>query len=390
VPLEPGSFFGEGSLISGRRRTATVVAGERCVLVKIPRRAMSRLVKSVPEVKRAIDEAFVLRKLQNTLAPSNATGDLQALAAASVVETFKPGEALFEEGAPPNGLHVIRRGAVSISVRGAGRERTLAYLPAGNVVGEMALFSPTGKRTATVRATTLTETIRVPLETIREYLQQHEDLASDLQELATHRLIENAHGIGERNTSDLVSFLMSAGAGEATDLLLIDESLCVRCDNCEKACADTHGGVSRLDREAGPTFASVHVPTSCRHCENPRCMTDCPPDALRRHPNGEVYVLDNCIGCGNCASFCPYGVIQMAAVDPSPRPGVLARLLFGAGSKPKAPPADAPKHAVKCDLCRDVKGLHDRPGHTACVSSCPTGAIVRVNPKKYVDQLLPR
>ena len=35
-------------------------------------------------------------------------------------------------------------------------------------------------------------------------------------------------------------------------MLLIDESLCVRCDNCEKACADTHEGTSRLNREGGP------------------------------------------------------------------------------------------------------------------------------------------
>ena len=28
------------------------------------------------------------------------------------------------------------------------------------------------------------------------------------------------------------------------------------------------------------------------------------------------------------------------------------------------------------------------PGRTACVSSCPTGAILRVNPKQYVDELM--
>ena len=68
----------------------------------------------------------------------------------------------------------------------------------------------------------------------------------------------------EPDTGNLVSFLLSQGLGEATDVLLIDESLCVRCDNCEKACADSHDGTSRLDRQAGPTFANIHVPTSCR------------------------------------------------------------------------------------------------------------------------------
>ena len=116
-------------------------------------------------------------------------------------------------------------------------------------------------------------------------------------------------------------------------MLLIDESLCVRCDNCEKACAETHHGVSRLNREAGPTFATLHVPTSCRHCEHPHCMNDCPPDAIHRAPNGEVFIDDNCIGCGNCERNCPYGVIQMAAV-PEKKPSLLSWLFFGRGNGP--------------------------------------------------------
>ena len=67
----------------------------------------------------------------------------------------------------------------------------------------------------------------------------------------------------EPEPGNLISFLLAQGIGEATDVLLIDESLCIRCDNCEKACADSHDGTSRLDRQAGPTFANIHVPTSC-------------------------------------------------------------------------------------------------------------------------------
>ena len=65
-------------------------------------------------------------------------------------------------------------------------------------------------------------------------------------------------------------------------MLLIDEDICVGCDFCEQACAATHDGTSRLNRKAGPTFAHIHVPTSCRHCEDPSCMKDCPPDAIQR------------------------------------------------------------------------------------------------------------
>jgi Fe-S-cluster-containing dehydrogenase component len=66
--------------------------------------------------------------------------------------------------------------------------------------------------------------------------------------------------MASRESGSLISFLLQQGIGEATDVLLIDETLCVRCDNCEKACADVHDGTSRLDREAGPTFARSTCP----------------------------------------------------------------------------------------------------------------------------------
>jgi len=40
------------SLISGRRRSATIVAGANCVLIETPRRSMNRLINSVEAVKR--------------------------------------------------------------------------------------------------------------------------------------------------------------------------------------------------------------------------------------------------------------------------------------------------------------------------------------------------
>jgi Fe-S-cluster-containing hydrogenase component 2 len=181
---------------------------------------------------------------------------------------------------------------------------------------------------------------------------------------------------------DIISFLMQQGLGEATDVLLIDETLCIGCDHCEKACADTHGGTSRLDRAAGPTYASVHVPTSCRHCEHPHCMTDCPPDAIRRAPNGEVFIEDSCIGCGNCERNCPYGVIQMTG--PAGDPTSLASwLLFGRGAAPgerrEAAGDSGAKLAVKCDMCKDLAG------GPACVRACPTGAAVRTSPREFVQ-----
>lgn len=188
----------------------------------------------------------------------------------------------------------------------------------------------------------------------------------------------------DAESGSLITFLMQQGIGEATDVLLIDQSLCVRCNNCEKACADVHDGTSRLKREAGPSMAQIHVPTSCRHCEHPHCMKDCPPDAIQRSQNGEVFIADTCIGCGNCQQNCPYGVIQMALIDPKRRrPSLLSWLTLGLGPEPgvekQSHDHDLLKHAVKCDMCKDLSG------GPACVRACPTGAAVRVSPEKFID-----
>src|SRR3569833_1800387 len=152
-------------------------------------------------------------------------------------------------------------------------------------------------------------------------------------------------------------YLMSHGLGEATSVLVIDETSCVGCDQCEKACAATHDGVSRLDRSAGPSLHSLHLPTSCRHCEHPHCMRDCQTSAIHRLPNGEVFIDETCIGCGNCEENCPYGVIQMAQKET--KLSLLERLR---GVKP----AEAAKTAVKCDVCASLKG------GPACVRAKPT------------------
>ena len=287
---------------------------------------------------------------------------------------------MFSEGDDADGLHLIRSGSVSVTRNIGGREIVTTYVAAGNYIGEMALLGQS-KRSATVSATVATESIFLSADVFQQLLLSQTGLRERVQDTMKDRLSENLRMEAAPDAGDLISFLMQQGLGEATDVLLIDESLCVGCDNCEKACAETHGGTSRLDRSAGPTYAQVHVPTSCRHCEDPHCMKDCPPDAIRRASNGEVFIEDSCIGCGNCERNCPYGVIQMAG-EKEKAPGLLSWLMTGHGPAPgERQPLDASgslKKAVKCDMCKDLKG------GPACVRACPTGAALRMSPAEFV------
>jgi len=185
-----------------------------------------------------------------------------------------------------------------------------------------------------------------------------------------------------REGTSVIADFIKYGVVESTDVLIIDETKCIRCDNCVSACAATHGGQTRLNRRPGPSFGSIHVPVACRHCEGAPCLQDCPPgDAIVRDSAGVVRIdEDKCIGCGNCARFCPYGVIFMVEATKK------ANLLQGVWQEALAM-ADMLSGkkkekikrgiAVKCDLCHDIYG------GPACVRSCPTGAAIRVKPDYF-------
>ncbi len=377
ITLRHGQFFGEMGLLSGRRRSATVRAtgSEPCVLLEIPRRAMHRLIASHPEIQHGIDRVFAQRAIQARIAPEVPASDLAAVVQSARLERYAAGEILFTQGAFGDCLYLIRKGSIMITRVIGGREIVLSYLAAGNYLGEMALLNDT-PRTANARAAVETEVLRLEGAAFKALLARSPDLRRKVEAKYQERLLHTARMEVRPQAGNLLAFLMAQGLSEATEVVLIDENLCVECNHCEWACADTHHGTARLDRSAGQSFASVRIPTSCRHCEHPHCMKDCPPDAIHRAPNGEVFIADNCIGCGHCRDNCPYGVIRMA-VKKRKRAWLPAWILFGWGHGPGEGQADAigNAQAVKCDLCATL------PGGPACVRACPTGAAFRASPE---------
>jgi Fe-S-cluster-containing hydrogenase component 2/CRP-like cAMP-binding protein/thioredoxin reductase len=393
VPIEEGSIFGEVGLISGRRRGATIRAAEDTIVVEISRLAALKLQSQVPSAKKEIERISIERQLLQMFGSGLTREDIAPLVAAAEVQDKRAGEVVIEEGADDKDVYIIRRGSMIVEKQLGDKPVFLSYLPAGSYVGEMAAIDGS-KRTATVKAAIKAEVIRLPGEGFVELLDRNPALREKAMTEMDARRRTNAFIESRKDDFDgavdlysqTAKFLVDEGLGEATDVLLIDEKLCIGCDNCEKACADSHEGLSRLDREAGKTYAHLHVPTSCRHCEHPHCMADCPPNAIKRGPDGEVFIDETCIGCGNCQRNCPYGVIRM---DPKPpkKPSLLQWLLFGTGPGPgeasyawrkKHGDPETPKQAIKCDMCAGIEG------GPACVRACPTGAAIRVSPDKFL------
>src|SRR3984885_8971472 len=95
--LTRGEFFGEMSLLSGRPRTETAIAGPGCVLVETPRRTMLKLMNSNAAVRDGIDWIFVVRELKSQFAPLAPLRDLREIGAKVSMRRFKAGEIIFKE-----------------------------------------------------------------------------------------------------------------------------------------------------------------------------------------------------------------------------------------------------------------------------------------------------
>lgn len=383
--LTAGQFFGEMSLLSGRPRIGDAKVSGDTILIETPRRTMVKLMAANREVADGIETVYLQRTLQQFFAPSVSYSALRDIAQRVTTSRFNKGETVYSEGDTGDRLYLIRSGTVALTSRRDGQDLAVGHPQSGQIFGQMALMGDPVRRESAVAAVR-TELIEIEQQEFLALLRKSPESVPALQRETSGQLQQASRMESVPEAGSVISFLLEQGVGEATDALVIDETLCIGCDNCEIACAETHDGVSRLDRKAGMRFAHVNLPVACRHCEQPHCMKECPPDAIHREPSGEVFIDDSCIGCGNCETNCPYDVIKMS-YEPPEKPGLLQWLLMGRGPGPGEDPLAEPteaaksagKKAVKCDACVG------RDAGPACVQSCPTGAAIRLGPADFVD-----
>ena len=152
----------------------------------------------------------------------------------------------------------------------------------------------------------------------------------------------------------------------------IDTTTCIGCKACEVACQEWNDLpiVPTLQSGTYQTLPQLHSQywnlirfdertngdgdmmwlmrkDQCMHCAEPGCLAACPaPGAIVQYENGIVDVdASKCIGCGYCATGCPFDVPKFH---------------------------EASGKMAKCTLCVDRVGVGLEP---ACVKACPTGCL---------------
>jgi len=388
--LEAGDIFGEMTCMNSYPRSATVRAAEDVSVLEMGRNVLYILQRS-RQSRAMLDDRYRRRAIDNHLRsvpifaevarnPDEYARLCNLLRDRVTLERKNNGELICEQNDPADAFYLIRTGFVKIAQNHMGAEHVLNYLGPGGFFGEIGLLSDlpeiqahgidAARRTATCSALDHVDLVKLSAEAFHEVLDQFPEVRRQIIESALKRLEEDAATLYQIENLPLAEFL-SQGLMNAQSLLVLDLEKCTRCDECTKACADTHDGVTRLIRE-GLRFDKFLVASSCRSCLDPYCLVGCPVNSIKRLNSREIIIEDHCIGCGKCADNCPYGNINMHS---------LPEKMMDDPGHPGQKVAVVQQKATTCDLCREVDG------QPSCVYACPHDAAHRMTGTELLEEV---
>src|SRR5947209_5696836 len=345
--IPAGVSFGEMSILAGVPRNATIVAppDAKARVLEVTRPAL-RLLRTPPTFGPTPDQTYRKQGLSRTLIDvRQATGEavgpelIDKLGKSARFMVYAKHHVLFREGDLIDRVVFIKNGWVR-RVRGLGYGAVMGdllieglpddvgvdFLGAGNCLGLEGVErdTPWAYTTVVLQRTEVLEVAMPPLRADRALRDTVVRTFSDFSLADDDVLVSLGF---KKEVISATEREISTGIVDGTNLLVMDMDKCVRCGNCSMACHQVHGQ-SRLLRRG------IHI-------ERPKNYGGVSSE--------QVLVPSVCMHCQDpeCLTGCPTGAIgrfENRQIDIDP---------------------------------------------TTCISrgDCPTGALVRVNPREYFTEV---
>jgi|GEM_PF-5939327 len=186
----PTTIFGESALIEGGARTATVVAREKSLCLRIAvsqLRQMAHESHVIGEIESfmtaiMVDQFFASSPLFRKLPREG----IDFLSARGKLEYVGAGETIFQQGDPGDYFYMVIRGSVKAQVN----EQNTKSIAQGGFFGEISLLANI-PRTATVVADEPSVLFKISIDAFWEVLVQHIEMALFIESLGEQRLMED-------------------------------------------------------------------------------------------------------------------------------------------------------------------------------------------------------
>jgi Fe-S-cluster-containing dehydrogenase component/CRP-like cAMP-binding protein len=423
--LQPGVSFGEMSILAGVPRNATirVPAGAKAQVLEVDRPAL-RLLRKLPKFGQMLDANYRRHGLGRTLVEVvQAAGDefgqdlVNRLGRSARFMVYSKPHVLFREGDLIDRVFLIRNGWIrrarglgygavvgDLPIEGLPDDVGVDFLGAGNCLGLEGVERDT-RWAYTAVVLQRTEVLEVAMPPLRADKALRDAVVRGFSDFS---LADDDVRVSLRVNKPVIAATereIATGIVDGTNLLVMDMDKCVRCGNCSMACHQVHGQsrllrrgihIERVKSYGAVSSEQILVPSVCMHCQDPECLTGCPTGAIGRFENGQIDINPKtCIGCGDCATQCPYNAITMIPRKPDvPKPLTMvqklkAMLSMAPATPPQPVTATENLLATKCNLCNGTS-LNPPGARTqafSCQENCPTGALVRVNPREYFAEV---
>jgi len=284
--LRAGTQFGEMSVLAGTTRSATIKApgGAAAQVLEIQRPAL-RLLRKLPAFGENLDRSYrehgrdaIVEDLKSTFA---LTQEMSVeLKRSGTFRVYSKNHVLLREGAAMDRIFLIKRGWLRRASEAQGVED---FLGKGYSFGVEGMMKP-GAWPYSVTLMGRSELMEIPIASLRKHVALRETLARELARFVPPPLgsrVSSKPSVGPKELAAQRS-LIEAGLVDATNLLVMDMDLCVRCGNCSMACHKIHGQsrltrrgihVTRLEAPRASAIQSVLAPSVCMHCQDPECLT---------------------------------------------------------------------------------------------------------------------
>jgi ATP-binding cassette subfamily B protein len=184
--LVPGDEFGEGALLDGGTRNASVRASSTVEALRLGREDFLRLVEAYPSIRESLELLGRWRTLHGFLYEFSNFGRLPAPALHALMACLRPrtaaqDEVLVREGDPAGPMFILRSGRARAFSGAKGSEVNRAFYRAGDYFGELSILNGTS-RAATVVAVSACELLCLEPSDVEELRRKHPEFDRLLRE----------------------------------------------------------------------------------------------------------------------------------------------------------------------------------------------------------------